>query len=58
MAKYHVTIKEVHHSYRYVEADSSEEAIEVAMGVSEYDCQYVSTCDEGHEAEVVPENSP
>ncbi len=57
MAKYRVTIKEIHHSYRLVEADNGEQAIEVAMGMNEYKCEYIRTCDEGHEAEYIKEEA-
>lgn len=46
MAKYLVSIKEVHYSIREVEADSPEQAKELAGDADEMELVYSHTCDE------------
>lgn len=48
MAKYIVRIREVHISYREVEADSVEEAIAEAGGATETMLEYSHTLDTDH----------
>jgi alpha-beta hydrolase superfamily lysophospholipase len=46
MKKYEVCVPEVHNSYRIVEANSEEEAIELGMGMEDHFFEYSHTLEE------------
>ena len=56
MKKYEVCVPEVHNSYRIVEANSEEEAIELGMGMDDHFFEYSHTLEENVTAQEIRED--
>ena len=56
MKKYEVCVPEVHNSYRIVEANSEEEAIELGMGMEDHLFEYSHTLEENVTAQEIRED--
>ena len=56
MKKYEVCVPEVHNSYRIVEANSEEEAIELGMGMEDHLFEYAHTLEENVTAQEIRED--